>query len=125
MLAPWIVVVVERFEKLDILDNRIPHRSLKRRHADGHHDAAAPEGLPESIVQGAYLRPSCIPIFTFSICLTHCYLRRVTGEPLTRRSTRPRLSYQCIAATGPTGRALARQAATGRDRPRHRASPRP
>ena len=65
MLAPWVVVVVERIESLDLLDDRISHRVFKCGYSGRHHDAAAPEGLPEGIVQGAYLRPSCVPIFAF------------------------------------------------------------
>jgi hypothetical protein len=120
MLSPWIVAVVERIESLDLLDDRISHRVFKFGYSGRHHDAAAPKGLSERIVQGAYLRSSRIPIFAFSIIVTHCYLRRVTGEPFTRRSTRPRLPCQCIAAIllGSTGRGAARRTATGRDKPR-------
>jgi hypothetical protein len=72
MLSPWVVVVVERIESLDLLDDRISHRSLERRHASRHHHAAAPEALSEGIVQSPYLRPFGAAVFVFSTTLTHC-----------------------------------------------------
>jgi hypothetical protein len=119
VLTPRVVVIVERFESLDRLDDRISHRVFKCGHPGRHHDAAAPKGLPERIIQGAYLCPSRVPIFAFSIIVTHCYLRRVTGEPFTRRRTRPRLPCQCIAAI-PHRPDRSRRGATGRDTKRRR-----
>jgi transposase-like protein len=72
MLSPWVVVVVERIESLDLLDDRISHRSLKRCHPGRHHDAAAPEALSEGIVQSPYLHPFGASVFVFSTTLTHC-----------------------------------------------------
>ena len=87
-------------------------------HQHHHHGATAPEALPKGVVQGAYLRALGAFVFLFSTSLTHCYLRRVTGEPLTRRRTRPRLPCQCIAAISQR----ARPVASRRDKPRQGAS---
>ena len=72
MLSPWVVVVVERIESLDLLDDRISHRVFKCGYSGRHHDAAAPKGLPEGIVQSPYLRPFGASVFVFSTTLTHC-----------------------------------------------------
>jgi hypothetical protein len=71
MLAPWVVVIVERIEAPNLLNNGVSHRGLKRCHPGRHHDAAAPEALPEGIVQGAYLCALSASVFVFSTT-THC-----------------------------------------------------
>src|SRR6516165_4044197 len=78
MFAPWVVVVVERIESLDLLDDRISHRVFKCGYPGRHHDAAAPKARPEGIVQGAYLCALGASVFVFSTTLTHRNLRRVT-----------------------------------------------
>ena len=65
MLTPWIVLVVERIEFLDLLKDHPLHRIRERSHAGGHHDATAAESFPEGIVQGADLRASGIFVFLY------------------------------------------------------------
>src|SRR5271166_6594723 len=70
MLSPRVVVVVERIESLDLLDDRISHRVFKCGYSGRHHDAAAPKGRPEGIVQSPYPRPFGASVFVFSTTLT-------------------------------------------------------
>ncbi|MGA8771054.1 MAG: hypothetical protein WB610_11865, partial [Rhodomicrobium sp.] len=69
MLAPWVVVVIERIEGPNLLHDRVALCDLKRRHPGRHHHAASPETLPEGIVQGAYLRALGIFVFFLYFCL--------------------------------------------------------
>ena len=118
MLTPWIVLVVERIEFLDLLKDHPLHRIRERSHAGGHHDATAPESFPEGIVQGAdFARLAFLSSLSVLRTLTSVALPAANHTP----ENETEAPLHSSAATG-ASRArprpelhTARPAATGRD----------
>ena len=112
MLAPRIVVVVERIE-----GSIFSTTAFRTEQSSAATPAVIITRPPQKVSRKASFkvriltRLACLSSFFPSVLRTY-YLRRVTGEPRARRRTRLRLPLQCIAATVAAGRVTTRQGAT-------------
>ena len=126
MLAPRVVVVVERIEGFDLFDDRISRRALKRCYAGRHHDAAAQNVFRKASFNARlFTRLAFLSSFSFSVSLTLTSValpaRQRAPEHETEASLPPLLFYRGAVGVGLdrprpgwTGRDGRRQSATGR-----------